>query len=97
MLDCDVRGGFGPETMTIMGLSQASADVKHYVNNYTKEASFSISQAVAQLYGTSGLLEQIHVPTTGSSADIYWTTWVLHRKGGYKRVNALSSTVPGPA
>ena len=44
--------------MTVMGLSQASADVKHYTHNYSKEASFLVSQAVAQLNGTSGLLKK---------------------------------------
>lgn len=93
-LDCDVRNGYGPETMSVDNLPQSTGDVKHYLNNYSKDASFAVSDAKAILYGSSGILDEIAVPRPTSDAEIVWVTWVLHRAGGFTRINKLMSTPP---
>ncbi len=71
-LDVDRKDGFGPETITVA--RRFPGTYRFYVHNFTEEQGDSgrlrDSKAVVQIYGDQGLLQTLHVPTTGEGE--YW-------------------------
>jgi PKD repeat protein len=68
VLDHDDTDSFGPETITIYRFF--SGTYKCFVHNYSESPLITTSNAVVQVYGQSGLIETIYVPTTGEG--LYW-------------------------
>lgn len=67
-LDYDITTGFGPETMTIY--ERWPGTYSYYVRNFSENPLISASNAVVQVYGSSGLLHTIQVPSSGNGN--YW-------------------------
>ena len=67
-LDNDVTTGYGPETITIYQLESGTYTL--YVHNYSENPSIITSEAVLQIYGNSGFVTNINVPTSGTG--LYW-------------------------
>ena len=77
LLDRDARGGFGPETITIM-VTDLRAAYKVYVHDYTNRNSgtsreLSRSGAIVRVYNRSGLLKSFRVPenSSGNLWDVF--------------------------
>ena len=68
LLDYDITSGFGPETMTIY--ERRPGLYRYYVRNFSQNPPISSSHAVVQVYGVSGLLYTIQVPSSGNGN--YW-------------------------
>lgn len=67
-LDFDVLSGFGPETMTIY--KRFPGTYKYYVHNFSEAPSITVSEAVLQIYDSTGLLQTLKVPSSGNG--LYW-------------------------
>jgi len=72
-LDIDKREGFGPETITIDEKNKDDR-ISFIVDNYSKEASISESEANVKIYIDNRLVENLNVPV---SSDSSLTAWVL--------------------
>ncbi|NBV21323.1 MAG: hypothetical protein EBS05_05300 [Proteobacteria bacterium] len=93
-LDFDVTSGFGPETITITNFFAGT--YHYYIANYSGQfgdTPLTQSGATAQLYGGSGLIATVRVPTTG--VGLYW--YVARIDGASKFitiVNQITNRVP---
>lgn len=67
-LDHDDQDGFGPETITIA--KSFSGLYRIFVENYSTSPALTGSNGVVQIYGASGLLQTIPVPSRGEGT--YW-------------------------
>ena len=97
-LDQDRVNGYGPETVTIFNAPTAKGDLTHFVYIYAGSPATFAGEASATLYGPSGVLSEMTVPSTSSTAgDRYWATWRLHADGLFDVVNRTLSAKPSPA
>jgi hypothetical protein len=72
LLDRDDRGGFGPETITIME-TDVRGLYRLYVADYTNagnraSSALSRSGAVVRVYGRDGLVDSFRVPANRAGA-----------------------------
>ena len=92
VLDHDDRSSYGPETITVYDLKVGT--YKCFIHNYSGSPSITTSGGVVQIYGTSGLLETVNVPTTGEG--LYWYICDINGSTGQISVkNSIQSTDPG--
>ncbi len=67
-LDIDDTSAYGPETITMY--NRYTGTYKVYVHNYSGSPEITQSNGTVQVFGDTGLLETIHVPTIGEGD--YW-------------------------
>lgn len=92
-LDFDVLSGFGPETMTIY--KRYPGTYRYYVHNFSEVPSITVSQAVLQIYDSTGLLHTLKVPSTGHG--LYWYVGDLDgNTAGFTLKNQLLQQPPSP-
>jgi len=90
-LDNDVVSGYGPETMTIYDLQTGTYHL--YIYNYSQLPDISTSAGVVQVYGTTGLIATIAVPT--NDVGLYWNVCEVDGStGNMTIINTLSDDVP---
>jgi PKD repeat protein len=68
-LDFDYTNGYGPETTTIYDFYAGT--YKFFIDNYSETPAITTSQAVVQIYGQTGLLTTLQVPTNGEGLIWY--------------------------
>jgi hypothetical protein len=96
-LDQDRTTGYGPETVTIVNGTGGKGDLTHFVYIYAGPPTSFLGDANVKLYGSSGLLDQMTVPSSPSTTDFrYWSTWRLHVDGTFDKVNKVTRTKPTP-
>lgn len=88
-LDLDDRHSFGPETITIY---KSYPGIYYYsVQNYSKSPDIKSSNARVQVYGSTGLLKEFHIPSSGNG--LYWNVFSYDGKNGQiKSINTISNT-----
>jgi len=88
-LDVDDTTSYGPETITI---SRFFPGVYHYyIYLYAGTGSLMTSQAVVNLYGSTGLLRTLEVPTAGAGA--YWHVAAIDgTTGAIQLINQISDS-----
>ena len=92
VLDIDDTNGIGPETITVYSLVDGT--YRCYVDKYSEDTAITSSNGVVQVYGTSGLMHTINVPTTGTGE--YWYVCDIDgATGDVTIVNTLQSDPPG--
>lgn len=90
-LDYDDRTSYGPETMTIA--QQFTGTYKYYVYNYSGTPDITTSNAVVQVYGSTGLITSVNIPTTGTGR--YWNVLTLDGSTGQVSVvNEIVESAP---
>lgn len=94
-LDQDRTQGYGPETLSVSGVSALHGAAKHFVYIYSADGGFR-PDAVAKLYGPSGLYATLQGPSS-SSPNAFWSTWNFLPDGSVVTVNSVSSSKPSPA
>lgn len=81
-LDADATAGYGPETITIA--SNTPGIYRYYVRNYKDDqgntGDFANSDAVVQIYSTSGLIQTVRVPTVG--VGDFWDVCLIDGASG---------------
>ncbi|MBN2412799.1 PKD domain-containing protein [candidate division KSB1 bacterium] len=88
VLDIDDTNGIGPETITVYSL--VTGTYKCYVENFSKTPAITTSNGIVQVYGTTGLLHTISVPTSGTGE--YWYVCDIDgATGNVTIVNTLQS------
>ncbi|MBN1561427.1 VWA domain-containing protein, partial [candidate division KSB1 bacterium] len=88
MLDIDKRNGFGPETITIKQF--VAGRYVCFVHNYSREQPITVSNAVVQIYGRTGLLHTVNAPLSGDGA--YW--YICDLEGATGQVT-IKNTIGG--
>jgi uncharacterized protein YfaP (DUF2135 family) len=83
-LDHDITDGFGPETITVYRLMAGT--YHYYVYNWSESPDITTSSGVVQIYGESGLMQTVRVPSTG--AGLYW--YVATIDGSTGRVTLIN-------
>ena len=92
LLDYDITTGFGPETMTIYQMYPGV--YQYYIFNYSESPDIKTSQAVVQIYGQSGLLHTLQIPSTGSG--LYWYICDIDGSNGQVTLrNVIQENAPG--
>ena len=90
-LDHDDRTSYGPETMTIY--QQFSGTYKYYVYNYSGTPDITTSSAVVQVYGSTGLITSVNIPTSGTGR--YWNVLTIDGSTGQVSiVNEIVESAP---
>ncbi len=82
-LDVDVRSGYGPETVTIMNLTNGLykyyvADFSNCSSRNTTSTEMSYSDATVNIYSSEGLLQTFHVPT--NKAGVIWEVFEIRNR-----------------
>ena len=91
MLDYDVTTGYGPETMTIYDFY--SGTYTFYIHNYSQSPDLSTSNGTVQIYGESGYITTVAVPTNDSG--LYWSVCTVDGSTGQVAiVNDLVGSAP---
>jgi photosystem II stability/assembly factor-like uncharacterized protein/Mg-chelatase subunit ChlD len=91
-LDVDHQEGYGPETITIGALQPGT--YRCFVENYSSMPAISGAKAQVQIYTSSGLLQSITIPTTGSG--LYWYVCDIDGATGSVTVrNFIQEASPG--
>ncbi|MBZ0243629.1 MAG: PKD domain-containing protein, partial [Bacteroidales bacterium] len=91
-LDYDYVNGYGPETVTIYDFF--SGTYKYFIHNFSEEAAITTSQAVVQIYGQTGLLHTLQVPTNGSG--LIWYVCDIDGNTGQVTIrNVIQENEPG--
>jgi len=75
VLDVDSRQGYGPETVTVL---DPNASIVIKVFRYSKDGEFSSSGAVVDLYDSTGLADQVHVPESAFNGADWWVVGKVH-------------------
>ncbi len=91
-LDVDDTDSYGPETVTIFELTSGKND-EYWVNHYSSNPNFSISNAVVKVYRGSTLLKTFTVPTNDTTSK-YWHVFNIGLNG-IEEINTLKSTKEG--
>ena len=68
-LDVDDTSSYGPETITIYRSEPGT--YTYFVHNYSKRPDIKVSQARVQVYGSTGLIKEFHIPSQGSGLKWY--------------------------
>jgi hypothetical protein len=90
-LDYDVTTGYGPETMTIYDFY--SGTYTFYIYNYSQSPDLSTSNGSVQIYGESGYITTVAVPTYDSG--LYWSVCTVDGSTGQVTViNDLVGSAP---
>ena len=90
-LDVDDITSYGPETVTIFQFV-ANKDHEYWVNHYSSDPNFAISDATVKVYRGSRLVKTYTVPrNTGSK---YWHVFDIG-VSGIKTINTLHNTKTG--
>jgi len=93
-LDQDVMSGYGPEIISIYNLFEGVYN--YYVHNWSGTPAITASQGVVTIYGQTGILHTVHVPTTGSGR--YWHVCdVDGATGNVTIINTIMESPPGGA
>jgi PKD repeat protein len=91
-LDIDDTESYGPETNTIYDLFPG--DYHCFVHNYSESPDITTSNAVVQVYNSTGLIQTFQVPTSGTG--LYWDIFTLNgSNGSINVINQLTNTEPG--
>lgn len=91
-LDYDYIDGYGPETTTIYDFYAGT--YKFFIDNYSESPAITTSQAVVQIYGQSGLLNTLQVPTNGSG--LIWYVCDIDGSTGQVTIrNTIQQNEPG--
>ncbi len=91
VLDIDDRDAFGPETITIY--KKFTGTYKYYVHNYSSTPDITTSNAVVQVYNSSGLVTSVNVPTSGVGK--YWNVLTVDgTTGEVSIVNEIIESTP---
>jgi len=91
MLDYDVTTGYGPETMTIYDFY--SGTYTFYIYNYSQSPDLSTSNGSVQIYGESGYITTVAVPTNDSG--LYWSVCTVDGSTGQVAIiNDLVGSAP---
>jgi len=91
MLDYDVTNSYGPETMTIYDFY--SGTYTFYIHNYSQSPDLSTSNSTVQIYGESGYITTVAVPTNDSG--LYWSVCTVDGSTGQVAiVNDLVGSAP---
>jgi hypothetical protein len=90
--DIDARGGYGPETITLN--QTITGKYRYYVDNYSQDATYAVSDAHVTVYRGTEVAAQFSVP---SGSGRVWTVFELNgQTGGITSINTLSNgTIPG--
>jgi uncharacterized protein YfaP (DUF2135 family) len=92
-LDRDDTTSFGPETITITAAQNGT--YLYWVYNWSGTPSITTSNAKVELYDSTGLVQTINVPTSGTG--LYWNVLTLNYDGsnfGVSIVNQVQSSEP---
>jgi PKD repeat protein len=91
-LDLDDMMSFGPETITIYELYPG--EYHFFVHNYTGSPEISLSNAMVQVYGATGLLRTMQVPASGTGA--YWDVLTINGiTGDIDVIDKIVGSEPG--
>jgi PKD repeat protein len=91
-LDIDDVTSYGPETNTIYELFPG--EYHCYIDNYSESPDITTSNAVVQVYNSTGLIQTLQVPTTGTG--VYWDVFTLNgSNGSLNIINQITDTEPG--
>jgi len=83
-LDLDDRQSYGPETITIY--KSFSGRYTYSVRNYSKKPDIKTSGARVQVYGSTGLIKEYHIPTSGGTQ--LWN--VFSYDGGTGKISTIN-------
>jgi len=86
-LDIDVRGGFGPETLTLTNL-EPGVKYSILVHNFDHPVPLSVTGAQVTYFGSSGRSE-VSVPNNGDLTSVWWLVGGLLDTGEFKPFNEL--------
>jgi len=87
-LDLDDTKSFGPETVTIYK-SQAGK-YRYNVHNYSTKPDIKTSNARVQVYGSTGLIKEFHIPSSGHG--LIWNVFEYDGSTGkIQTINRLSN------
>ena len=92
-LDTDDTSSYGPETITITDPQQGT--YQYWVYQYSSTGSLTSSEAVVELYDSTGLFQTYTVPTSGSGR--YWHVVTMQYNGSQflvTDVDQIQSTEP---
>jgi len=89
ILDVDDTSSYGPETTTIQ--TQVSGTYKYYIYNYSGTDSFPTSDAVVRIYDSTGLIQTVYPPSSGTGD--YWNIATVNGST-INIVNSILSSAP---
>lgn len=89
-LDHDVTDGYGPETITVYDFFAGT--YAYYIYKYNGTGEIIDSDAIVQVYGESGLIQTVYVPTTGTGR--YWH--VLNISGSTGDITIVNTIAENP-
>jgi hypothetical protein len=83
-LDLDDRHSYGPETITIY--RSFPGRYTYSVRNYSKKPDIKTSGARVQIYGSTGLIKEYHIPSSGGTQ--LWN--VFSYDGGTGKISTIN-------
>ncbi len=92
-LDNDVQNGNGPETITVY--QWTTGTYKYFIHQWSSDSTLTGSRAVVNIYGTTGLLQQLNVPTGGGTERYWYVCDINGSTGAITIVNRLVAASPG--
>jgi len=93
-LDVDHQEGYGPETITIGALQPGT--YRCYVENFSEVPTISNARARVQIYTSSGLLQTIAIPTSGSG-NFWYVCDIEGATGAVTVHNSIQPAAPATA